>query len=52
MAKRAVVIGSSVAGLSAARALSDKFDEVLVIERDERPTGVQPRKGAPQTKAV
>jgi 2-polyprenyl-6-methoxyphenol hydroxylase-like FAD-dependent oxidoreductase len=52
MAKRALVIGSSVAGLAAARALSDKFDEVLVIERDERPPGTQPRKGAPQGRHV
>ncbi|KAI8466907.1 MAG: hypothetical protein J3K34DRAFT_432121 [Monoraphidium minutum] len=31
---RAVVIGSGVAGLAAARVLSDYFDEVLLLERD------------------
>jgi 2-polyprenyl-6-methoxyphenol hydroxylase-like FAD-dependent oxidoreductase len=46
---RAVVIGGSMAGLVAARALSDHFDEVIVVERDSIPDDlVDPRKGAPQ----
>lgn len=32
---RAIVIGASMAGLAVARALSDHFSEVVVIERDE-----------------
>ncbi|MEV6490392.1 FAD-dependent oxidoreductase [Actinoplanes sp. NPDC051633] len=33
--RRAVVLGGSVAGLMAARVLSDHADEVLIIERDD-----------------
>ncbi len=46
----AAVIGGSMAGLLAARALCDHFESVTVIERDrfsERPT---PRKGVPQAR--
>jgi 2-polyprenyl-6-methoxyphenol hydroxylase-like FAD-dependent oxidoreductase len=44
-----VVIGGSMAGLAAARVLSDHFDEVIVVERDAIPDGlVEPRKGVPQ----
>lgn len=45
---RAIVIGSSVAGLVAARVLSEHFAQVVVIERDSPPTGPEPRKGVPQ----
>jgi 2-polyprenyl-6-methoxyphenol hydroxylase-like FAD-dependent oxidoreductase len=46
---RAVVIGGSMAGLVAARVLSDHFDEVVVVERDSIADGlVEPRKGVPQ----
>ena len=34
---RAVVIGSGVAGLVAARVLSERFDEVIILERDAMP---------------
>ncbi|MFI6642805.1 FAD-dependent oxidoreductase [Streptomyces sp. NPDC050504] len=45
---RAVVIGGGYAGLVAARALADHFEEVVVLERDpvDRDTGVHP--SAPQ----
>ncbi|TDC85454.1 FAD-dependent oxidoreductase [Micromonospora sp. KC606] len=44
---RAVVIGGSVAGLLAARVLSDHAERVVVIDRDDlRVTGVRP--GVPQ----
>lgn len=46
--KRALVIGGSIAGLLAARALAEHFEQVFIIERDplpEQPTG---RKGTPQ----
>ncbi|WP_299332129.1 FAD-dependent oxidoreductase [Haloplanus sp.] len=47
--RRAIVLGGSVAGLCVARVLRDAFDEVVVIEREELPTGPAVRDGAPQT---
>jgi 2-polyprenyl-6-methoxyphenol hydroxylase-like FAD-dependent oxidoreductase len=46
--ERAVVIGGSLAGLFAARVLSDHFDEVTVVERDALGDAPEPRKGVPQ----
>ena len=46
--KRAVVIGASMGGLLAARALADHYDEVTIIERDALPEDDEPRKGVPQ----
>ncbi len=46
--KRAVVMGASLGGLLAARALSDYFSEVLLLERDALPTESEQRKGVPQ----
>jgi 2-polyprenyl-6-methoxyphenol hydroxylase-like FAD-dependent oxidoreductase len=46
--QHAIVVGASIAGLSAARILSDHFSQVTILERDELPAGAQPRKGAPQ----
>ena len=34
IARQAVVIGAGIAGLAAARALSDHFEQVVVLERD------------------
>jgi flavin-dependent dehydrogenase len=48
MAKTALVLGGSIAGLLAARALADSFDDVLVLERGELPEEPNPRPGAPQ----
>jgi 2-polyprenyl-6-methoxyphenol hydroxylase-like FAD-dependent oxidoreductase len=48
--KRAVVIGGGIAGMCAARALSDFFDRVVVIERDKYPEGVIGRVGVPQSR--
>jgi len=45
--QHAVVIGASMAGLLAARVLSDHFERVTIIERD-RLTGMDVRKGVPQ----
>jgi 2-polyprenyl-6-methoxyphenol hydroxylase-like FAD-dependent oxidoreductase len=45
---RAVVIGGSMAGLLAARVLSDHFDRVTILERDDYPVTPEPRKGVPQ----
>jgi 2-polyprenyl-6-methoxyphenol hydroxylase-like FAD-dependent oxidoreductase len=49
---RAVVIGGSVAGLLAARALSPSFASVTVFDRDVLPASPAPRRGAPQTRQV
>jgi 2-polyprenyl-6-methoxyphenol hydroxylase-like FAD-dependent oxidoreductase len=48
IAKQAVVIGASIAGLAAARALSPYFETVVVIEREEDPRTNNPRKAVPQ----
>ena len=45
---RAVVIVAGMAGLLAAAVLSDFFDEVVVIEKDELPNTPKLRKGVPQ----
>ena len=47
--KRAVVVGGSMAGLCAARVLQDAVDEVVILERDDLPSGPRSRGGAPQT---
>lgn len=46
--KHAIVIGGSMAGLLAARVLSDHFERVTVIERDLLPTAAEFRPGVPQ----
>ncbi|WP_433011641.1 FAD-dependent oxidoreductase [Kribbella sp. CA-294648] len=45
---RAIVLGASMAGLLAARVLSDHADEVLVVERDPTGESASPRPGVPQ----
>ena len=50
LGKRAIVIGAGISGLAAARALADHFEEVVVFERDEFPSGATARPGAPQGK--
>ena len=44
----AVVIGASMGGLLAARALADHYDQVTIVERDALPEFDEPRKGVPQ----
>jgi 2-polyprenyl-6-methoxyphenol hydroxylase-like FAD-dependent oxidoreductase len=44
----AVVIGSGVAGLVAARVLAERFGRVTVLDRDELPAEPQPRPNVPQ----
>jgi 2-polyprenyl-6-methoxyphenol hydroxylase-like FAD-dependent oxidoreductase len=46
--QHAVVIGASMGGLLAARALADFFDTVTLLERDLFPLADVPRKGVPQ----
>jgi 2-polyprenyl-6-methoxyphenol hydroxylase-like FAD-dependent oxidoreductase len=48
--QQAVVIGAGIAGLAAARALSDSFRQVLVLERDALGRDAAPRIGVPQGK--
>jgi 2-polyprenyl-6-methoxyphenol hydroxylase-like FAD-dependent oxidoreductase len=47
---RAIVIGASMGGLLAARALSEHFCEVLVLERDELSAEPRHRRGVPQSR--
>src|ERR1700754_3631205 len=49
---RAVVIGGSMAGLLAARALSTSFAQVTVMDRDRFTTEPAPRRGVPQSRHV
>ncbi len=48
LGKHAIVIGASMGGLFAARALSDHYAQVTLIERDELVDDREPRKGVPQ----
>lgn len=49
---RAVVVGASIAGLLAARVLTDHADEVVLVERDDLGGGPEPRRGVPQGRQV
>jgi 2-polyprenyl-6-methoxyphenol hydroxylase-like FAD-dependent oxidoreductase len=44
----AIVIGASMSGLLAARAVAEHYKLVTIIERDELPEAPEPRKGVPQ----
>jgi 2-polyprenyl-6-methoxyphenol hydroxylase-like FAD-dependent oxidoreductase len=46
--RHAVVVGGSLAGMLAARVLSDHFDLVTLLERDQFPETPAARKGLPQ----
>ena len=48
--RRAVVVGGSIGGLLAARALSNHFEQVVVLERDRVGDGPETRKGQPHTR--
>src|SRR5215468_4359297 len=50
LGERAVVVGGGLAGLSTARALSDRFRQVVILDRDELPDGATPRPSVPQGK--
>lgn len=50
--KTAIVVGASMAGLLAARVLSEHFDRVTVVERDTLPDGPEIRSGVPQARHV
>jgi len=48
--QRALVIGSGIAGLTAAAAVAPFFNEIVVLERDELIEGAASRPGVPQGK--
>ena len=48
--RRAVVVGAGMAGLPAARALADCFEDVVVLERDALPFDASHRAGTPQAR--
>jgi len=50
--KQAVVIGAGMGGLTAARALADHFEHVIVLERDALPSQATHRAGTPQGRHV
>ncbi len=45
----AIVLGASISGLLAARALSGHFTRVIVVDRDRLPNGPETRSGVPQS---
>jgi 2-polyprenyl-6-methoxyphenol hydroxylase-like FAD-dependent oxidoreductase len=49
LGKIALIIGGSMAGLLAARVLSDHYEKVVILERDTLPEEPLPRKGLPQS---
>jgi 2-polyprenyl-6-methoxyphenol hydroxylase-like FAD-dependent oxidoreductase len=48
----AVALGANMAGLLAARALADKFEQVTVVERDRLPASADNRRDVPQGRHV
>jgi 2-polyprenyl-6-methoxyphenol hydroxylase-like FAD-dependent oxidoreductase len=50
--RHAVVVGGSMAGMLAARVLSEHFDDVTILERDRFPGTLTARKGLPQGRHV
>ena len=50
--EHAVVVGGSMAGLCAARVLTDGFETVTVIEKDPLPEEPVPRSGVPQSPQI
>src|SRR5258707_10507015 len=50
--KQAVVIGAGMGGLTAAGALADRFERVVVLERDTLPSEPAHRAGTPQARHV
>src|SRR3982751_6542007 len=50
--KQAVVIGAGMAGLAAAGALAEHFDQVVVLERDSLPSEPMHGAGTPQARHV
>jgi 2-polyprenyl-6-methoxyphenol hydroxylase-like FAD-dependent oxidoreductase len=49
---QAIVLGASMAGLLAARVLSERFERVVVIERDVLPSAAEHRRGVPHGRHI
>lgn len=47
-----MVLGGSIAGLLAAKALAERCTDVVVVERDRLPTGPDHRRGVPQAHQI
>jgi 2-polyprenyl-6-methoxyphenol hydroxylase-like FAD-dependent oxidoreductase len=52
LGEHGVVLGASMAGLMAARVMSDSYRHVTVVERDVLPKGSQDRRGVPQGRHI
>ena len=52
MLGKAIVVGGSISGLLTARVLSDHFEEVIVIERDNYNDNYKVRNGTPQANHI
>lgn len=52
LGQQAIVIGSSMAGLITAKVLSEYFDRVTILERDQLEDSAEPRQGVPQGRHV
>lgn len=52
LGERAVVLGASMAGLVAARVLSEFYRTVTLVERDMLPDNAAQRRGVPQGRHV
>lgn len=50
LGRRAIVVGAGFGGLSAAGVLSDYFEEIMILDRDELPEDATGRPGVPQGK--
>jgi 2-polyprenyl-6-methoxyphenol hydroxylase-like FAD-dependent oxidoreductase len=50
--RQALVLGAGMGGLTAARALADHFERVLMLERDVLPEHAEDRPGVPQGRHV
>jgi adenine/guanine phosphoribosyltransferase-like PRPP-binding protein len=48
LGKQTLVIGAAVGGLAAAGAVSDYFEEIVILRRDELPGSAIPRAGTPE----
>jgi 2-polyprenyl-6-methoxyphenol hydroxylase-like FAD-dependent oxidoreductase len=48
--QHAIVMGGSIAGLLAARVLSDFYQQVTIVERDAFPSGAAHRRGVPHAR--
>ena len=50
--KQAVVVGAGIGGLTAAGALAEYFEQVVVLERDTLPPDAAHRAGTPQSRHI